>query len=50
MPTLIAKIGAGAFDEFVLDELMDPDEGLNGVTICQIFDHVMLRFANVSQL
>ena len=29
---------------------MDPDEGLNGVTICQIFDHVMLRFANVSQL
>ena len=29
---------------------MDPDEGLNGVTICQLFDHVMLRFANVSQL
>ena len=24
--------------------------GLNGVTIRQIFDHVMLRFANVSQL
>ena len=47
---LIAEIGAGAFDEFVLAELMDPDEGLNGVTIRQIFDHVMLRFANVSQL
>ena len=29
---------------------MDPVEGLNGVTICQIFDHVMLRFANISQL
>ena len=29
---------------------MDPDEGLNGVTVCQIFDHIMLCFANVSQL
>ena len=47
--SLVAEIGAAAFDEYVLAELMDPDEGLNGVTIRQIYDHVMLRFANVSQ-
>ena len=29
---------------------MDPDKGLNGVTICKIFDHVMLHFDTVSQL
>ena len=49
--SLIAEIGAAAFDdEYILAELMDPDEGLNGITIRQIYDHVMLRFANVSQL
>ena len=29
---------------------MGPDRGLNDVTIYQIFDHIMLCFANVSQL
>ena len=31
--TLNAKINTATFDEFVFAELMDPDEGLNGVTI-----------------
>jgi hypothetical protein len=48
--TLIVNIVAAAFNEFVLIELMDPDKGLNGVAIPQIFDRVMLQFANVLQL
>ena len=48
--TLITEISAAAFDVFVLANLMNPGKGLNGVTICQIFGHVMLRFVNVSQL
>ena len=48
--TVIVKIGAVAFGEFVVPELMDSGEWLNGVTIHQIFDHIMLCFTDVSQL
>lgn len=46
---ITVNIGAAAFDKFVYAELDDPDEGLNDVEIRDLYDHVMDRFASISQ-
>ena len=43
------NIGAAAFDEWVLAALEDPDKGLNGVTICNVYNYVMGNQATISQ-
>ena len=43
------NIGAVTFEEWVIAELDDPDEGLNGVDICTLYEHVMERFTTISQ-
>ena len=35
---IYVTIGAATFDKWVLSALEDPDEGLNGVTIREIYD------------
>ena len=47
---LAVNIGAQALEQFVYAELDDPDEGLNGVEIMILYNHVMDRFASISQL
>ena len=47
---LAVNIGAATFEPWVYAELDDPDEGLNGVTICQLYDHVTARYAKILQL
>ena len=46
---LAVNIGAAALEPFVYAELDDPDEGLNGVEIITLYDHIMDRFATISQ-
>ena len=46
---LAVKIGAAALEPFVYAELDDPDEGLSAIEIRDLYDHVMDRFANISQ-
>jgi hypothetical protein len=46
---IAVNIGSAAFDEFVYAELDDPDEGLNGITVRDLYDHIMDRFAHISQ-
>ena len=46
---IAVNIGAAAFEPWVYAELDDPDEGLNGVTVQQLFDHVTARHAKISQ-
>ena len=45
---IAVNIGAAAFDDWVIAELDDPDEGLNGVDIRTLYEHVMDRFATIS--
>ena len=47
---LAVNIGAQALEQFVYAELDDPDEGLNGVDIMDLYNHVMDRFATISQM
>ena len=46
---IAVNIGAVAFDEWVITELDNPDEGLNGVNIRTLYEHVMDRFATIFQ-
>ena len=46
---ITVNIGAAAFEKFVYAELDDVDEGLNGVDLRSLYDHVMDRFASISQ-
>ena len=46
---IAVNIGAAALDSYVYAELDEPDEGLNDITIRDLYDHVMDRFANISQ-
>jgi hypothetical protein len=46
---IAVNIGAAALDPFVYAELDDPDEGLNDTSIRDLYDHVMDRFAKISQ-
>ena len=46
---IAVNIGAVALEPFVYAELDDPDEGLNDTTIRLLYDHVMDRFAHISQ-
>ena len=46
---IAVNIGAAALDPFVYAELDDPDEGLNGTKVRDLYDHVMERFAHISQ-
>ena len=46
---ITVNIGAAAFDKFVYAKLDDPDEGLNDVELRDLYDHVMDRFASISQ-
>ena len=43
------NIGAAALEPFVYAELDDPDEGLNDISLRELYDHVMDRFAHISQ-
>ena len=43
------NIRAAAFDEWVLAALEDPDEGLNGVTIRDVYYYVMSNYATIFQ-
>jgi hypothetical protein len=47
---IAVNIGAAAFEAYVYAELGDPDKGLNDVNIRMLYDHVMDRFAKISQL
>ena len=46
---IAVNIGAAALEEWVIAELDDPDEGLNGVDICTLYEHMMERFTTISQ-
>jgi hypothetical protein len=46
---IVVNIGAAAFEPFVIAELDDPDEGLNDVEVRDLYDHIMDRFAKISQ-
>ena len=46
---IVVNIGAAALDNFVYAELDDPDEGLTNVDIRSLYDHIMDRFATISQ-
>ena len=46
---IAVNIGATAFDEWVLAALEDPGEGLNGVTIRDVYEYVMIKYATISQ-
>ena len=43
------NIIAAAFNVWVLTALEDPDKGLNGVTIRDVYDYVMEIYATISQ-
>ena len=43
------NIRSAAFDKWVLSALKDPDKGLNGVTICNVYNYVMGNYATISQ-
>ncbi|KAL7531195.1 hypothetical protein ACHAXR_003897, partial [Thalassiosira sp. AJA248-18] len=47
---IAVDIGARALEPFVYAELDDPDEGLDGVNIRDLYDHIMDRFAKISQV
>ena len=42
-------MGAAAFEPFVIAELENPDEELNAIDIRALYEHVMYRFAKISQ-
>ena len=46
---IAVNIRAAAFDEWVLAALKDSDEGLNGVTIRDVYDYVMGNYETISQ-
>ena len=46
---LAVTIGAAALEDFTYAEIDDPDEGLNDVIIIDLYNHIMDRFANISQ-
>ena len=46
---IAVNIGSAALEPFVYAELDDPDEGLDDVNISDLYDHVMDRFAKISQ-
>ena len=46
---IAVNIGATVFESWAITELDDPDEGLNGVDIRQLYDHVMTCFATIFQ-
>ena len=46
---IAVNIGASAFDKWVLDSLKDSNQGLNGVTIRDVYDHVMGNYVKISQ-
>ena len=46
---IAVNIGSAALEPFVYAELDEPDEGLDDVDIRSLYDHVMDRFANISQ-
>jgi hypothetical protein len=46
---IAVNIGAAALEPFVYAELDDPDEGLDDVQIRDLYDHIMERFAKISQ-
>ena len=43
------NIEAAAFEKWVLAALEDPDEGLNGVTIRDVYDYVVGNYTTISQ-
>ena len=43
------NIGATAINEWVIAALKDPGEGISGVTIRNIYDYVMGKYATISQ-
>ena len=46
---ITVNIGAAAFDEWVIAALKDLDKGLNGVTICDVYNYIMENYAKISQ-
>ena len=46
---IAVNVGATAFVKWLLAALEDPDEGLNGVTICNVYDYVLSNYATISQ-
>ena len=46
---ITVNIGAATFNEWVLAALEDPNEGLNGVTIRDVYDYFMGNYATISQ-
>ena len=49
MQRIAVNIGAAAFKEWVIAELSDPNEGINGVNIRTLYEHVMEQFATILQ-
>jgi hypothetical protein len=47
---IAVNIGAAALEPFAYAELDEPDEGLDDVDIRALYDHVMDRFAKISQV
>ena len=45
---IVVNIGAASFEMWVIAEDDDPNEGLNGVTVRQLYDHVTSRFVKIS--
>ena len=45
---IAVNIGANALEPFVYAELDDPGEGLNNITVRDLYDHVMKRCAKIS--
>ena len=43
------NIGAAAFEEWVIVDLNNPAEDLNGVDIRTLYEHMMERFATILQ-
>ena len=46
---IAVNIGAATFDEWVLAALKNPNKGLNGVTIRDVYDYVMGNYATISK-
>ena len=46
---IAVNMGAAAFEPFVIAELENPDEELNAIDIRALYEHVMYRFAKISQ-
>ena len=46
---LAVTIGADALEDWTYAEIDDPDEGLNSVHIIDLYNHIMDRYANISQ-